>query len=73
MTGRAEIHRSAERNAQYLWRMSKEDKELLHAKAAAQGFTVQAYLERVALGRENPVMRGSGRPRTRQQELPLTG
>lgn len=73
MTGRAAIHRSAERSAQYLWRLSPEDKELLHQRAAEQGFTVQAYLEHVALGRENPVMRRSGRPRTTQRELPLTG
>jgi uncharacterized protein (DUF1778 family) len=74
MPGRAAIHRSAERSAQYLWRISPEDKELLHERAAAEGLTVQAYLERVALGRENPVMRRSGRPRTtNQRELPLTG
>ena len=71
MTGRAAIHRSVHRSAQYLWRLSPTDKQLLHEKAAREGLTVQAYLEKVALGRENPVIRRSGP--TPQQELPLTG
>ena len=71
MTGRAAIHRSVHRSAQYLWRLSPTDKQLLHEKAAREGLTVQAYLEKVALGRENPVIRPSGP--TPQQELPLTG
>lgn len=70
MTGRAEIHRSAERSSGYLWRMSREDKELLHERASSEGLTIQAYLEQVALGRE-PVIRRAGRPRTSQQELPI--
>ena len=73
MTGRAALHRSVHRSAQYLWRLSPDDKQLLHQKAADQGLTVQAYLERVALGRENPVIRPSGPTMRHEQELPLTG
>lgn len=73
MAGRAALHRSRHRSAQYLWRLSPEDKELLHQRAADEGLTVQAYLERHALGRPDPVIRGSGPAVRHQQELPLTG
>lgn len=35
----------------FLFRMAPDDRDELRRKAEAQGLTVQAYLERVALGR----------------------
>lgn len=55
-------HRSSARNSGYLFRLSAADKKELKARATEQGLTVQAYLERVALGREDAQPRRSGPP-----------
>ena len=59
-TGRTSSH--------YLFRMSREDKQRLKHRAAAAGMTIQAYLEHIVLGYDEPQTRPVGRPR-KQQEL----
>lgn len=67
-------HRSSARNSGYLFRLSAADKAELKARAAEQNLTVQAYLERVALGREDAQPRRSGRPVNEgQYALDMTG
>lgn len=74
MAGRAGIHRSVNRSTQVLFRLSPDDKELLRQRADEAGLTIQAYLERCALGRANAVPLAPGRPRqSHEEELPLTG
>jgi hypothetical protein len=70
----AEHHRSSARDKGYLFRLSAEDKAELKARAAEQNLTVQAYLERVALGREDAQPRRSGRTMNEgQYVLDMTG
>lgn len=59
--GAAQHHRSSARSQGVLFRLSDADKVELKARAAEHGLTVQAYLEVVALGREDAQPRRSGR------------
>lgn len=67
------LNRSKERNCNVAFRLSREDRELLQQRAADEGLSVQAYLERVALGRADASDREPGRPRRlpAQEALPL--
>lgn len=67
----AATHRSRDRSTQVILRLSPEDRRLLDERAQTAGLTRQAYLEKVALGRE-PVIRRPGRT-PQVEELPLTG
>lgn len=72
--GAAEHHRSSARDKGYLFRLSADDKAELKARAAEQNLTIQAYLERVALGREDAQPRRSGPPVNEgQYALDMTG
>ena len=71
--GRAAIHRSSERSESVLFRMAPADKQALKRRAAEYGITVQAYLERVALGRADACALPSGPRQLDQRELPMTG
>ena len=72
-------HRSNDRSAMVAFRLSFEDRAALRSRAAAEGVSVQTYLERVVMGRVNATDRPSGRPfestrRSNSQEgLPMTG
>jgi hypothetical protein len=68
------VNRSKKRSCNVAFRLSPEDRELLRHRAADAGLPVQAYLERVALGRLDATDLRPGRPSRDQQEaLPLTG
>lgn len=69
------IYRSPARSVGVAFRLSPEDRAELRRRATDQGLTVQAYLERVALGRLDATALPSGRPRrpAAQEDLPLTG
>jgi hypothetical protein len=72
----ADINRRRDRAAQINFRMSPEERDELRRRAASYGWTVQQYLEHVALGREHPPGRIGGRPfadETQEDPLPLTG
>lgn len=72
--GAAQHHRSSARSQGVLFRLSDADKLELKARAEEHGLTVQAYLERVALGREDALPRRSGRQVDEgQYELDMTG
>ena len=71
--GRAAIHRSSERSESVLFRMAPADKQALKRRASECGVTVQAYLERVALGRTDACALPSGPRQFDQGELPMTG
>lgn len=63
--------RAADRRASVSFRMSSEDKQVLHRRAVESGCgSIQIYLESVVFGRD-PVQRASGP--SPQRELPLTG
>lgn len=71
--------KNVRRATAYQFRMSAEDRELLHELAAAQGLTVQGYLERLVFGHE-PVLpkrrwhrKGGRRAKSEPEELPMTG
>lgn len=66
------VHRREDRAVSVLFRMSRDDKQLLRQRADEAGLTIQAYLEEVALGRRAEPRRG-GRPFQKQEVLPLTG
>jgi hypothetical protein len=57
----------AQKPSHYLFRMSRSDKERLKRRAAAEGMTIQAYLEHTALGYERPLSRPPGRPRQHEE------
>lgn len=65
----------AQRRTSVLFRMDEADKARLVHDAQEMGITVQALLERRALGRLDAVTNRGGRPRRLPQveELPLTG
>lgn len=58
--GAAQHHRSSARSRGVLFRLSADDMAELKARAAECDLTVQAYLEMVALGREDVQPRRSG-------------
>lgn len=62
-----------DRQASILFRMSKEEKQRLKSEADELGITVQALLERRALGKYEPQRRRGGRqPKPiNDEELPL--
>lgn len=62
-------HRSSARSKGYLFRLSAEDRDELRRRAQEHGLSVQAYLEMVALGRENPEARRPGPTAVGQKEL----
>lgn len=62
------LNRADERKWNVAFRLSWSDRELLRAKAADEGLSVQAYLERVALGRLDAHDRRPGRPSHPQKE-----
>lgn len=67
------LHRSKDRGYNVAFRLSREDRDLLRERAADAGLSVQAYLERVALGRLDATSRPPGpTPADDQKELPLT-
>ncbi len=67
------LHRSAERNALAVFRMSDEEKGRLKQAAADAGLTLQQLFELRMLGAAKPRGR-DGRPRKdRQEQLPLAG
>lgn len=59
------LHRSKQREASVLLRMSKEEREELRRKAAEQGLTLQDYMQAVLFNRE-PAPLSSGRPKGRR-------
>jgi len=65
-------HRSNQRSVCVAFRLSPEDRAELRNLAADHGLSVQAYLERVALGRTEARDLPPG-PTRRQEELPLSG
>lgn len=69
----AHLNRSDLREVQVNFRMNREDREELKARASAMGLSVQAYMEHVLLGRSEVQQLSAGRPVKRQQELPMTG
>ena len=72
--GAAQHHRSSARSKGVLFRLSDDEKLELKARAAEHGLTVQAFLERVALGKEDALPRRSGRQVNEgQYELDMTG
>lgn len=52
--------------------MTAEAREELRRRASERGWTMQAYLEHLLLGVEDPEPLPSGRP-IKHPELPLTG
>jgi len=67
----ASVHRSRVRSAGVAFRLSPEDRIELRRRAAAAGISVQAYLERVALGRESATDLPPGPTRMPQEALPI--
>jgi hypothetical protein len=67
------VNRSSDRSVNVAFRLSPEDRDKLKQLAAEDGRSVQAYLEKVALGRIDARDLQSGRPRLYPQpeELPL--
>jgi hypothetical protein len=67
------VNRSSVRSVNVAFRLSPEDRDELKVRAARAGLSVQAYLEKVALDRDDAHDRQSGRPRLYPQpeELPL--
>lgn len=65
----------AQRRTSVLFRMDEADKARLVHDARELGITVQALLERRALGHHDAVTNRGGRPRhiPQVEELPLTG
>ena len=74
---RATEHEEGDRATAVLFRMSHADKATLQRDASELGITVQALLERRALGYADAVTRPPGSRSRRQHrnedELPLTG
>lgn len=76
MTAPASTHRTAERSVMLNFRCSPAEREEIHRQAREAGVSMQAYLERILLGRPDAQDRRPGpRPRRAQQELelPMTG
>lgn len=69
----ANTERAHDRRVNILFRVSEEERQELRSVAAAHGVSMQTYLVSVALGRPLGRDREGGRPRKRQEELPLTG
>ena len=68
------LNRSRARSVNVAFRLSPEDRSELGRRAAANGLSVQAYLERVALGRPDVMDLPPGPVRhTGQEALPMTG
>lgn len=67
------VNRTRDRSCNVAFRLSPDDRALLRQRAAADGVSVQTYLERVALGRVDATDRRPGPPRPDQEALPLTG
>lgn len=55
------------------FRLSDRDRDELRERALEAGMTVQAYLEWKALDRAHPQVLRSGRPKSTQDRLPMTG
>lgn len=69
------VNRSSERSVNVAFRLSPDDRAEVRRRAAQQGLSVQAYLERVALGRPHvtDLPPGPKRPAQNFEQLPLTG
>lgn len=73
MATRRVDRRRTERSHGVMFRLSREDRDLLRQRAADYGVSVQTYLERVALGRPDVTdLRPGPAPADGQKELPLT-
>ena len=69
-------HRSGVRSAMVTFRCSPAERDEIHRQAQAAGVSMQAYLERVVLGRADAQDRPPGPTTRRAQqelELPMTG
>jgi predicted DNA binding CopG/RHH family protein len=64
----AHLNRSDVRCVSVAFRLSRADREELKRRASQQGISVQAYLERVALGRADASDLPPGPTRTHKQE-----
>jgi len=73
MTAAGSIHRSTERSVNVAFRLSPDDRAELRRRASLEGLSVQAYLERVALGRPDVTDLPPGPKQHPQEELPMTG
>lgn len=67
------LHRSDERNAVALFRMSDDEKARLKQDAADAGLTLQQLFELRMLGAAKPRRRDGRPPKDRQEQLPLAG
>ena len=70
-------HRTEVRSANVAFRCSPAERDEIHRRAREAGVSMQAYLERIVLGRPDAQDRPSGRPRRAAAqetlELPMTG
>ncbi len=73
MSAAGSIHRSTERSVNVAFRLSPDDRAELRRRAAEEGLSVQAYLERVALGRPDAKDLPPGPKNHAQERLPMTG
>lgn len=71
----AVTNEDAPRDVAVLLRVSREDRMVLRERAAAEGTTVQGYLERVLFGYAgDPRLPGrKPQPDHHQEQLPMTG
>ncbi len=67
----AHLNRSDLRSVSVAFRLSREDRDELKRRAAEQGISVQAYLERVAFGRleATDLPPGPARPHAQEELL----
>ncbi|MGO0576469.1 plasmid mobilization protein [Ornithinimicrobium panacihumi] len=63
------LHRSKQREASVLLRMSRDERDELRRKAAEQGLTLQDYMQAVLFNRD-PAPLPAGRPKGRRTTRP---